>query len=382
MTLTQPRASLAAFAAALLVTSACGGSDPKVPPGGNNGTPDGGTSGNPDGGNNNNGTFDTAQISQRYAQTVCAYTTRCRPVFRQLQTEQECVTEGAAGFKDFLDFIAPAVTAGRTRYNAQKLDECLTGHATLDCVTGDQPAACADVFTGAQAANAPCFGGYECASGLWCNTDSVGGCGRCEAFVTRGADCSAGVCGDNMDCFDVGQANPICLPVNLGENQPCGTAQTGLCLGEGDYGALQCVGDQMGGNCRRPASGSEACDPMATSAPACNIWTGQRCDMGMCANIAFVGLNQMCGGNNFCSDGFCAQQTMQCTPEPTAGQPCGPRGLCGQDTYCDDSGSCVPLKPNAASCVGSYECTGDLLCIGLTQTSSGTCGSLDWRQCN
>lgn len=370
------RALLTALSAgALLAQLAACGEDPNRLPGGNNGGADAGTNGNPDSGTNNNTQFDLNAVSAQYASSLCGYQTRCQPLFRQIATESQCITDNTEFLREDLGFLEAAITAGRITYSKAQLDACTAAIATADCAL-DFPAACDQIFTGTQPANAACFTSAECAGGHYCDGVSVGGCGTCKPYAARDADCSEIPCGDGLDCFNTGGANPVCLPVNLGENAPCGTIQTGLC-----QGGLQCVGPEMGSTCQRAAGANAACDPMVTTGPDCDIYAGHTCNNGMCVNVSLAGLNEQCGGTTLCREGYCPQTTMTCTALPGAGQPCI-QDTCNQDAYCGETDSCLPLKPEGTACEGSFQCTGDLYCIGLSATMGGSCGALNWMQCN
>jgi hypothetical protein len=344
------------------------------PDSGMNTPPDSGMMNQPfDGGMLVGDPFDPNARAAEYAQTLCAFRTRCEPALYEFlgSDETACRNETTAQLLKFWPSFQQAIAAGRAAFSQAGFAACRNAYDSADCIVGVAPDACDDIFTSNRPAGAACGSQIECSPGNWCALQALGGCGTCTDRAGVGDDCSQTLCETTMDCFDV-QGAPTCAPINAQQNGTCGTIQTGLCQGR-----LQCVGTQAG-TCVRPAGPGQACVTDGTAAD-CDIYFSQGCDpgnpMGTCGTVTFNGPGTMCGGLAGCnSQGGCDQMTMQCVAWPAAGLAC-PDGACADGAYCDAQGTCQTIKNMGANCMSSVEC-GDNYCV------NGACGPITYQVCN
>lgn len=342
-------------------------------------TPDAGPATPFDGGTLTGDPFNPSTLANSYATAYCNYRSTCQPVFTTYlpQTTAECVTETSAALAANWNAYQPLIAAGRMAFSQTGFNTCIQSFTAAQsaCAVGPDPAACENIFTGNRPEDAPCSASTECGDGLWCNLTAIGGCGVCTAFAQAGEDCSAALCANGTDCFDVGGA-PTCVPVDAPLNSPCGDVTNGLCRGE-----LQCVGPANAlGTCTLPAARGAACDPAQEMNADCNIYQNDVCGMaGTCVALTLGTTGSPCdtaGPTTLCNaDNRCDAATTACVALPGAG------GMCNDDVPCLDGFACIPagagspqgtcntITPAGAMCSGDVQC-GDNYCV------SGSCTAL------
>jgi len=211
-----------------------------------------------------------------------------------------------------------AVSAGKTTYDGAAAAMCFeaSSPALVACTMTAQwdapeDPSCAHIFTGTEAAGAPCLTSNECASAN-CDTNDLTACTATPA-------CCAGTCGPVVAAV---------APLPIGSD--CSAAGS------------SCV---AGAFC---SAKSGLC--------VANVAVGQPCDATM---DRFCGLGLTCGA--------AASGTQQvCLAHPAEGQSCATLATCDAlDDYCDSATrKCVPkiavggACPNGIGCVDYAQCTG------------------------
>ncbi|MDB4967862.1 MAG: hypothetical protein JWN44_3551 [Myxococcales bacterium] len=135
----------------------------------------------------------------------------------------------------------------------------------------------------------------------------------------------------------------------------------GDCFGSEECVGGVCVGDPCAGKCVAYASPGSAClatggKPAETCDPTVHYCDGT-CKRKKQADEACAGDGE-CAFDNVCADGKCKQP-----PRLGRDDVCGTRSPpCEDGLYCDESGSCQPLKSTGEACVRANACDDGLVC--------------------
>ena len=113
-------------------------------------------------------------------------------------SEQDCITQTTASYKNQLSTLQASVDQKRASYQSSKLDACLMTIQSSDCATLNVTnhvagiPGCESFTTPLVAVGGACSQDYECING-WCNvpSSSNNGEGVCAAFVAAGQSCAA-----------------------------------------------------------------------------------------------------------------------------------------------------------------------------------------------
>jgi cysteine-rich repeat protein len=299
--------------------------------------------------------------AEALVEASCNFSARCEPARLAFAHEslEDCKARVAVTTLANFAIHRAAIAAGRSLFDQDAFDACLTALDTGDCDLIPSEDGC-DFITGVGTAGAACSVSTACAPDLFCNVAVGGECGTCQARAAAGGDCSTSVCVEGTGCFEVGGGLRKCVHDDLDENAACGTVETGLCRGH-----LQCVGSTTR-TCERPAAHGATCDVLEESGPDCDVFDNQRCVADKCVDLSFNPPGGSCAGANVCDvDGRCDVDDT-CDALPTAGMPCV-FGACAPDHFCDGA-TCAALRTEGGSCTTSGQCEDPLVCAGDPKT--------------
>jgi hypothetical protein len=179
----------------------------------------------PDGGADAGAGFEAAALAARLADALCPQLLRCcsDAELGELFAEADppgppadaaaCAEAVTGPLGEELGRLSASVEAGRLRYRADRMDECLGLLGELTCdefagTVGDDLyrfPACDAPFAGAVAEGGRCAGDLDCAAGL-CAGRQDGELGSCRAAPGEGEACVDGRCGEGLYCDDIGGA--------------------------------------------------------------------------------------------------------------------------------------------------------------------------------
>lgn len=332
--------------------------------------------------------YDARAIAERLAAAECGFYERCQPAtfpFLNFASSADCIANLTSKHLNTFEFIAPAIASGRVQLNAGEIDACSAELGSVDCdLQQDADSACGRIAVGLVGAADGCFMTAECESGLYCKRSAgIGSGGTCSPPAKKGEDCTItdGACELGTLCAQAEGGIYRCVSNDRGDGDSCGTADTGICRG-----SLMCVGSGNGaGTCRRPGkTAGDACDESLASSPDCDLGNNLACTSGQCAAVTeWSRAGQACSQTQQCdSQSYCPQAGNTCTALPGAGASCGETGACRTGAYCDSSDTCVGERAMGQPCGASFECGGDLACLGLSPTSDGQCGTLSYMLCS
>ncbi len=342
------------------------------------GTPDAGT---PDTGTPDAGTpppsdpMVPAVVSVQQATAECRFRSRCEPAYYDFyqETEADCIAERTAGFMELYTLKLQAIQNGRAGFSARDFNACIAAVNNSTCDTLWAPAVCDRDMIGTQTPGQGCFINDECVAGSSCILAASGAsCGTCVANVGMGQACDTAQCAPGLDCFNVGQALPVCLSNSLLVGAACGTVQTGLCRSP-----LQCVNER----CTIPAGPGAMCDLQQMSNPDCDILQRSTCANNRCVGVTWGGPGTICGvpeSQCTASSGGCDPGTQRCSALPGIGQEC--LADCQAGAWCEfnpnGADTCRPLVPTGGACSDRAACTGADTC------TRGTCQPAFYNVCN
>jgi hypothetical protein len=331
--------------------------------------------------------YDPSAIARSLAEAECDFYTRCQPAtypFLGFSNAGDCTAQLATRYTLDFELLGPAIASGRIAFNSGNVDQCAGELRTMDCDLGQSSSsACTRVTEGQQDAAGACFLTAECDAGFYCKRASgIGSGGTCAPAARRGEDCTAtdGACELDNVCAQAEGGIFRCVATDRGENDGCGTSDTGICRG-----TLMCVGADGGaGTCKRPVKAvGESCDLALSAAADCDLGNNLSCTNGQCATVtAWNGAGGACSATEQCDvASYCPDGGAQCTTLPNAGETCA-ENACRQGAFCDGSNTCVGERAMGMPCGASFECGGNLACIGLSAASDGQCGTLSYMLCN
>lgn len=284
--------------------------------------------------------------------SLCSYIEKCDlEWYLQFATRGTC--DELFDCEDMeLDEMAKSVDAGRMAYDAGLAGDCLHAIRSAACadiagVFENMPDECENVFSGLVAKDGDCYREAECAAGLYCD-QSVSDCpGQCLPYKSLGDSCSGGDCDPDVADCDFQQG--VCAEL-------AGSGE--ICDYVGCRESLVCDSDNDPAVCIAPASAGSAC----SSTRGCDA--GLQCVGGKCAGPA--GAGQACDiGADFSNILFA----------------CRPGYYCDADiVHQQSAGTCLAKKGSGSECILFYECTANLLCIGMQlnqqthEVTPGSCG--------
>lgn len=212
-----------------------------------------------------------------------------------------------------------------------------------------------------------CYDATQCPQGLHCIQSHCDLLRDTAQTCDNDADCTSGRCRYDGNAAQRCQAGP------QGVGGECFTAQdctSGRCVAQHCVKQLA-VGAQCAGTDPDECSGGR-CDTAATPfqcvraglegaacGPADGCASGHLCRAGMCHLPPFA-TGAACSADAECKEGQCAGDT--CQPLGKDGDPCGAAKsapTCDTNFYCNDAGSCSPIKGLGEPCSGvAGECLG------------------------
>jgi hypothetical protein len=253
------------------------------------------------------------------------------------------------------DLEAAAVAEGRMTYDRASAEACLAAFAPPSCTEpyqGGAPACVAAVAPAVPPGGA-CMRREECLSNETC-ASLDGTCpGHCSG-VGLGAACDAATgCGPGLWC-DTGHCAP-----RKGGGEACDQTQTlgasGNCAED-----LSCTS----GFCSYVSAAGESCAALACD-PALPLY----CDGATSTCQAIPTAGQECGPSGLCAASLYCDSSgtaPTCLPNPTAPQPdgqtCAAPFFCGPSSYCDSTLICRPRKPVGTPCSGADQCLVPAVC--------------------
>lgn len=257
----------------------------------------------------------------------------------------------------------PAMRDGRTLLDSNIAASCLTQLNAGACDA--DLAACTSAFRGAGALNAACYGPYECATDLYCDTSST--CpGVCRAATplgqtTTGAPCVAGSTLYGLLCVAPTPIGQSCVPTGGGTSD------------------RTCVANAF-------CSSTKVCTARRTSGQSCTpgsygecAGVFRWCNGGICGGLGSLGA--ACDSTRMCKVDLQCGSTNVCVAKGTVGTACSSYTQCQGDLYCElppgtTTGTCQPTRTLGQSCTNSdFACsffTG-LYCTATSSTTSGVC---------
>jgi len=280
--------------------------------------------------------------------------------------------------------IEQSIAAGKIRYDGTKIQACLDKIHELGCVTGGEPAECAEAVDGTVAIGGECAMSDECAGDTYCKHGAA--CpGQCAPKETAGGPCSRNSeCAGDLKCSDATQR---CF-APAGAGQDCNAGQPDC------QSPLFCVGSDENagrpGKCRTLAEAFSVASggscllgaPFCTTDLRCAVESTAgstpitRCTAPVARGAACkLAYPDVCPGDQYCkiatgtTDGVC-------TAKPGNGQPCAQRTatddpICAPNTRCD-AGICRTRQKLGGSCQTSAVCYSEN-CIAGGCAPSGAC---------
>ena len=352
------------------------------------------------------------QFAADYAQALCAHEMACG----QLDAAQmaACIERNTlhSGWDQDVEIMK-----GRMVINDL---QCLNALKNSRCDGSDFIAWASQceafLYTGNQAAGAPCIGSQECQTGLYCQhagsdagmIEQVSGCpGTCAPVKVAGDSCRIGSDCKNDSycdfrvthkCIALGALHDPCTNIlGVGTGQPC------------QYG-LTCPTFAASPTCEIPsmATGAgDACDPyqgQGSPTPACAA--GMYCQVQYTATTtACTGAPTDCGSvvGGYCNvgTGFCQQPTAgKCAAKIAAGADCDPNNesffsfaesQCADGSICaqytgQTKATCQAFRGASASCRGDTDCKVGFYCDGTSKcapwlTDHASCTNANAQTC-
>lgn len=253
--------------------------------------------------------------------------------------------------------LLAGVENGSIDYDGEKARECLEAIAAASCDESaenarNDPAACAEAFSGTVADGGACVTSLQCVSERCVGVDDCeqlcceGTCAPTVPVAALGQSCADAECERGTYCDDSSTCSALAP-----DGSPCDYDE------ECDYG-LVCVVGELGGSC---AAAPQAGDPCLS---------GEECVViGLACNFATVTCERLlhegatCDPeNSLCSSAYlrCDAATMKCLPYPGIGQAC-PDFVCSGDAYCDydfqlATSECKARLANGTACDNDYAC--------------------------
>ena len=274
------------------------------------------------------------QACTSYSQEICDKLMTCSAADFQKRWADlpGCEARYQLACKDALAAPGTATSPSREQHCGDEIASETCGDF-LDNV--DPPADCR-APSGPRAFGAPCAFAGQCASGF-CAISSTTLCGACTPMPNAGDSCADQGCGPDMNC--VASTSTCQVPIADG-----GTCSRDLPCKQGD----SCVG----GTCVMDGTAVGAmCDPMLTTAPACNAADGLTCDRSthLCVTQPLAAAGQTCGLVN--------SVAVACAAGADCVRPTG-----------SATGTCIAPAPDGSACdaAGPF-CTFPAKCV------SGTC---------
>lgn len=347
-----------------------------------------------------------------YATALCDHAARCSLTASYL--DARC-NENVRSL--FGEDVEAAIAAGRIVYDAEAAGACVAGLRSMDCLA-EQPsdatlAACFKALQGTVATDKPCFGTFECESGV-CRSVTGDTCPTvCQAVANVGDACSLisgpecdtrkglrcsggscvapvgaqGACVDNFGCQSglVCVANK-CVPLRAegyGCSQDSSCVPGTFCAAGGDEGGLCEARVPEGGDCSQDSGDTNAAFRLVQCQEGLLCKGGGLTAAGMsvtgkCAKPAEEGESCTVEPDGFqlfgtgCRFGLVCNAG-KCEKPPAIGQACGAHFLCQDEgAYCDVmTNVCTQGKANGEACMIDPECAGGYC------GSMGTCVDLD-----
>lgn len=308
------------------------------------------------------------ELPAKYADAFCqTFTTCVGDLYGVFRPGEECSKDFSVTVEEALATLPNAVDAGRVKYHASKVQQCLDDIAAGGCATLSerQPASCKAALEGTVEQGGDCTLDAECIGEQYCKTSSA--CpGQCAPYEQAGGACSSNdncksglKCGDNGHCVAPAQEAEAC---EQGEPK---CADGLLCLGQDAtqktpgtcYAIDQALSGKAGDDCSLDGhlcQGDLACE-ITSIAPLGGTCTA-KLDSGAACHAAFP---DECPDDEYCALGANPLMPGTCTSKPKAGEPCakglGDAEICEPYARCD-AGVCRELAHAGEDCSADDTC--------------------------
>lgn len=356
--------------------------------------------------------IEAASFMAEYEQALCDHAARCS--LNASYLDETCKESVRALFGEDVE---AAIQAGRILYDAEAAGACVAGLRATDCLA-EQPsdatlAACFRALQGTVQTDKPCFGTFECASGVCpsvtgdicptvcepaasvgeaCSLLSGPDCDARQGLRCSGGTCVSpvgikGACVDNFGCQSglVCVANQ-CVPLRA-EGYGCAKdsscAPGNFCASGGDEGGICEARVPEGGDCSQDSGDSNAAFRLVQCQEGLVCKGGGLTDTGMtltgkCAKPSEEGESCATEPGQFqlfgtgCRLGLVCNMG-KCEKPPAIGAACGTHFVCQDEgAYCDPATSlCTARRANGEPCMIDPECAGGYC------GSAGTCVDLN-----
>jgi hypothetical protein len=308
------------------------------------------------------------EIAAAYKDASCDYLVRCG----QFADKATCIGANLNIEPITLsDQVVASIDAGRIRYNGSNVKKCIDAWAARTCDSTDENGRapipeCLRITSATVASGGECWADLECVSGN-CQGNGESPCraGVCmgEAPTTQGpkqagescsfvGECASGLYCDqqSLKCVTLKTAGAVCNDGN-----------------ECAYG-LGCAGTSMR-TCKTLPAVGEPCPDFACRDD------GTYCsNEGSCAQVGLV--DAMCTSNTQCSAYYqCDFNTSKCIETPRIGQTCTLGGPCfDADAYCDPTAlSCMAGRADGDACMYNFQCTSQACTASVCGEIPRTC---------
>jgi hypothetical protein len=357
---------LASVLGVMSLTAACGGNETS------SGDPDGSAAGG----------ITIEELPAQYAQAVCEVFAGCvGDLWSFFRPGEDCVKEFTITAEEELATLPDAITAGRVKYHADKVQKCLEDVVARGCegLSQREPPSCQAAIEGTAAEGDDCELDAQCSGNQYCKVASA--CpGQCAPYEQAGGKCvSNDHCASGLKCSAMG----FCVAPSR-KDEACQQGEPDcadglICLGEDAAaktpGKCLVIEDVLSGEAGDPCSldGSLCAGGLSCEIKTVLPLAGEcvpRVAAGAACRAAFP---DECPDDEYCQLPVNPLDAGTCTKKPAAGEPCAKgvgaeASICAPYARCDD-GVCRELAHAGESCSADATCYSGR-CDGACLTSN------------